>query len=82
MSTFGKSLKFALCALDDDNKVIAMTEPLTSEWSVDLDESMREMSLSAEHEIGNILVEELKRSIRPIDISKLVEASMEKQNAD
>jgi len=83
MSVFGKGLRFALCALDEDNKVIAMTDPLTAEWTVDLETSMKDdMCLSAQHEIGNLLVEELKKSIKPLDITKLIDASMENQNAD
>lgn len=79
MSEFGTTLRFALCALDDDNNVVAKTEPLTAEWSAEMEHDVKkELGVSIRRELGIVMLEELKRSIKPENLTDLIDKVMEK----
>ncbi len=73
MSEFGKPIRLAICALDDENNVIAKTEPLCAEWNVELETTMRDFGVDATAEVIKLLVEELRRSINANDIEDLIQ---------
>ncbi len=77
---FERYLRFAICTVDENDKVIATTDPLSAEWTHDMENSLKEFfNVSMSTEVGQILVEELKRSIKVHDIETLIEKTMQIQ---
>ncbi len=78
-----KSMKFAICALDDNNNVIATTDSIAAEWSVEMEKAMQDLcGLSISLEIGTIILDEIRKGLRKEDIIKLIEELMEKTKDD
>lgn len=64
--------KLAICALDENNKIIAHTEPLAAGWTDEIEDAMKEnFGVSIENEIYKIMTEEIKRNLTFEDIKKL-----------
>jgi hypothetical protein len=65
--------------LDENDNVIAKTEPISAEWSVDSEISMEEQfGVSMSHEMSHLMINELKRNLKPNDINQLVKETLQK----
>jgi len=68
-----KVLKFALCVLDQEDRIVAKTDAITVQWDPCLEKEMNEMfNLNIQDELVNSITEELKRGIRPDTVSELI----------
>jgi hypothetical protein len=74
-------MKLALCALDDDDNIIAKTDDFYCEWDSDMEIALRDFGMDIHSEIGQIMVKELKRQLTPSVVVNLLTKIKENQDA-
>ena len=69
--------KVALCVLDDDNNVLAMTHEFTLCNSVELESARRDFGSVIDNEISTIIAEDLRKQITRDTVSDILKAVKE-----
>ena len=68
-----KKLKLAICSLDENDNVIAISDALSSEWDQETEDQMKtNFDIDIKIEMASALVKELAKSMSSSNLKKLI----------